>query len=34
VAELVAGHGDGLAGLVAQVDDVLPVRELLGEGPV
>jgi hypothetical protein len=28
VTELVAGHGDWLAGLVAQVDDALPVREL------
>jgi hypothetical protein len=34
VAELVTGHGDRLAGLVAQVDDALPVRELLAEGPV
>jgi len=34
VAELVTGHGDRLAGLVAQADDVLPVRELLAEGPV
>ena len=34
VAELVAGHGDRLAGLVAQVDDALPACELLGEGPV
>ena len=34
VAELVTGHGDRLAGLVAHVDDALPVRELLGEGPV
>ena len=34
VAELVTGHGDGLAGLVAQVDDALPVRELPGESAV
>ena len=30
VAEVVAGHGDRLAGLVAQADDALPVRELAG----
>jgi len=34
VTELVPGHGDRLAGLVAQADDALPARELLGEGAV
>jgi hypothetical protein len=34
VTELVGGHGDRLAGLVAQVDDALPAPELLDEGAV
>ena len=34
VAELVTGHRDRLAGLVAQADDALPAPELLAEGAV
>jgi hypothetical protein len=33
-AAAMAGHGDGLAGLVARVDDALPVRELPAESAV
>ena len=34
VAELVAGHGDRLPGLVVQADDALPAPQLLAEGAV